>query len=318
LKSSAWKVAISPANQGEIVKFPRTAAFAASIALTFLPLTAIANAESFSSIVVYGDSLSDNGNLYSAIGYPPAPYYNGHFSNGPVAVEQLAGMLGSPLVDFAWGGATTGVGNYLDGGTQTSAGSLGAPGMLAELAGYSLASVNVPNSLFIVWGGANDFLTGGTTAQAVGDIDLIVSTLQAEGATHILVPNMPDLGLTPDYLGSVAATAYAAQFNAELLASLPAGATYVDTFGLMHQIESNPSAYGITDVTDPCFNKAMGTVCSNPSQYLFWDGFHPTTTTDTILANDFLAASTPEPSSILMLGTGFAGLLGMLRRRRAA
>jgi len=59
-------------------------------------------------------------------------------------------------------------------------------------------------------------------------------------------------------------------------------------------------------------------VCSNPNQYLFWDGFHPTTAADSILAEEFDVAATPEPSSILLLGTGIAGLASLLRRRRAA
>ena len=69
-----------------------------------------AQASPFSSLIVYGDSLSDNGNLFAAVGQPEAPYYLGRRSNGPVAVEQLAVLLGVPLIDFAWIGATTGIG----------------------------------------------------------------------------------------------------------------------------------------------------------------------------------------------------------------
>jgi hypothetical protein len=80
-------------------------------------------------VVAYGDSLSDNGNIYAVSGFPPPPYYNGRLSNGPVAVENLAAQLGATLVDFAWGGATTGLGNTGDNGTPTSVGLFGLPGM---------------------------------------------------------------------------------------------------------------------------------------------------------------------------------------------
>ena len=247
----------------------------------------------YSAVFVYGDSLSDNGNLYAATGYPPAPYYNGRFSNGPVAPEQLAALLGAPLFDFAYGGATTGLGNIGDGGTQTSRGLLGLPGMLAELAAAPLPPALIPTLLFVVSGGADDFESGGSVTTAVQDIDEIVATLQAEGATHILVPGLPDLGLTPEFYGDAAATKYTDAFNAGLQATLPAGATYSNVFSLLNAIDANPTAYGFTNVTTPCYNSITQAVCSDPSQYLFWDDIHPTTAADTFLADQFDAAVTP-------------------------
>ena len=102
--------------------------YAASVAAIWMATSLVASASSFSSVIVYGDSLSDNGNLYALSGdtYPPSPpYYDGRFSNGPVAVEQLAADLGVPLYDFAVAGATSGVGNYVDGGTADNPGLVG-------------------------------------------------------------------------------------------------------------------------------------------------------------------------------------------------
>ena len=280
-------------------------------------------AGSISSVIVYGDSLSDNGNLYAAVGQPGPPYYNGRVSNGPVAVEQLASALNVPLVDFAFAGATTGVGNTLDGGSTTSLGIDHLPGMLTEFNSVpSQATIPAnPNGLYIVWGGPNDFSSlpsNATQAQiaaaingSVADLLTIVNGLRSQGITDILVPGMPDLGLTPEYLseGKVAseeATALTTLFNETLVSQLPAGTKYFNTQGLLETIVSDPSAYGFTNVTQACFTGTS--LCSDPNSYLFFDSEHPTTYADSIVAKDFLSVVTPEPASVLLAVFGLGGL----------
>src|SRR6476469_4809363 len=77
-----------------------------------------ADAEPFNNLVVFGDSLSDIGNIAAQpfINTPGPYYWNGRFSNGPVYAETLATGLGLPPLnrstatggtDYAYGGAKT-------------------------------------------------------------------------------------------------------------------------------------------------------------------------------------------------------------------
>ncbi len=100
----------------------------------------------YSSFFVFGDSLSDDGNLFASAGQPPAPYFDGRFSNGPVWAEAVADRF-AISENFAFGGA----GAATDGD--------GVPDFGAQVAGYlasPLATVAGPRPLASVWFGAND------------------------------------------------------------------------------------------------------------------------------------------------------------------
>jgi cholinesterase len=263
-----------------------------------LTTTVLVSAANRAAVIVYGDSFSDNGNLFRVIGIPQPPYWNGRYSNGPVAVENLAAGLGVPLLDDAWGGATTGIGNFVDNGTTGTLGYDNLPGMTTTFNATRnlFPPALISSSLFVVWGGINDFATNGlstTTAdQAVADVLAIVTGLQAKGAKQILVPGIPDLGLTPYYLGQSKAglANYVSEyFNQRLRSALPKGVVFYDTAGLYRKMIGNPGSYGLTNVTQACYN-AQGMVCSAPDQYLYWDTLHPTAHVHQILASEFSGA----------------------------
>ena len=92
---------------------------AALAALTVAAVSGVASAasaQSYNRLVVFGDSLSDNGNLYAVLGQPTSPpYYQGRFSNGPVFTE----LLGFNAANF--NGSVTGSINYAFGGSRTDA-----------------------------------------------------------------------------------------------------------------------------------------------------------------------------------------------------
>ena len=112
----------------------------AALALAACAFAGSASAQTYNRLVVFGDSLSDNGNLYLISGgtQPPSPpYYQGRFSSGRVWTE----LLGFNAANF--NGSVTGSINYAFGGSRTDA-SAGVPfGMLNQLSRYTAAPINI-------------------------------------------------------------------------------------------------------------------------------------------------------------------------------
>ncbi|MBT0960737.1 SGNH/GDSL hydrolase family protein [Denitromonas iodatirespirans] len=301
----------------------------ASAALMLSVVCGMANA-GWSSLVVIGDSLSDNGNVSALTGgaVPPAPYVGGRFSNGPVAAEYMAGALGIGLTDFAFGGAKTGTdlaGNdsYLWSLGLNGTGMGAQLGMFAASLGGAAADAS---ALYMVWGGPNDFFEPTMTpAMSAANIGSVISGLYGLGARSFFVPNMPDLGRTPEFLGTpLAATmsgvsqAFNALLDAEIMSlglSLPdASFIQFDTSNFLAQVLDRPGDFGFNNVTNACLDSmACVTTPALQTTTLFWDGVHPTTVAHEILGLAFVRAI-PEPSTAWLL-LGVLGMMGAARAR---
>jgi phospholipase/lecithinase/hemolysin len=306
------------------------------LSLALLGATAAARA-GYTTVYAFGDSLSDNGNLFAATGGAlpqPGDYYQGRFSNGPAAVEHLAQGLGASLVDFAWGGAKTGFTNGALAGTP-----LEMTGIRSQVASFQAGlggGAADGGALYFVWGGANDFQYDGYTADvaanAIGNLVASIQTLYGLGARHIMVPGLADLGATPAGIASgfaPALTGLSAFFNANLMATLSAleaGLTgadliFVDIFAAHHDLIDHPGDHGLTNVTGACFTGYVGiagTQCSTPDEYLYWDRIHPSAVAHRYLGQAMLLA-VPEPASLAMALLGLVALGGLrLRPRKAA
>ena len=284
----------------------------AALTLAAVSTAGAAGAQTYNRLVVFGDSLSDNGNLYLATGgaAPTSPpYYQGRFSSGPVFTERL-GFNASNFM-----GPVTGSINYAFGGARTD--SQASPmGMRVQLAQYqSRGGKFGAGDLVSILGGANNIFQGlpaaGASANpqgsiapvalsAAADMNFIVGSVAQAGAGTILVTNLPKLSLTPQFRATPAAPLadYAVTtFNGALLTGLNATAAarpgtniiMMDLFKIGDVIAANPGAFGVSNVTQPCFNGV--TVCANPNDYFYFDGVHPTAAGHAViarLANDYL------------------------------
>ena len=301
--------------------------------LTCLATPAMA---SYSQIVAFGDSLSDTGNLFRLTsflptgGIPGAPYYQGRFSNGLVAVESMAAALGLPLTSQAIGGAQTGPGN--EGGAL-----LYGTGVSGQIQRYETSNHTLDaNALYFLWAGANDFYTGNniysTTTYLISSSNMLsnIRNLYDHGARDFFVPLMPDLSQTPKALTSSAgyqsaALARTQEYNSalstglqSLSASLPGASIVVfDTPAFMQKTVPELAAAGL-DVTDACYNAKFESVCSFQEQYLFWDTLHPTNTGHWILGQAFAGAvqAVPEPTGLYLAALGLVSMMWARRRQR--
>ena len=294
-----------------------------------------ASAQTYGRLVVFGDSLTDNGNLFRLTGgRPPAPpsppYFQGRFSNGPTFVE----LLGFNLNGF---GTVTGSTDYAFGGARTDL-SQSPPGMRLQLQSYLAAGGAFgANDLVVVYGGANNIFQAfqsppgsppggiallpdpvtalrGVTNAAAADIGAIVGTVAGRGAGTVLIPNLPSLSATPQFSSTPLRdlseggtiffnTALLAQVNAASAANTGTNFIYMDVNAFDAFVRANPGAFGFTNVTTSCLNPTTFAVCATPDQFLYWDSVHPTAA-----AHRGLAALTLDYINYGARGAGTAAL----------
>jgi len=241
------------------------------------------SAQQFSSVVVFGDSLSDDGYyrpFLSSLGLPASLVSTlGRFttSPGPVWSELVSNYYGTTPAASNAGGTI-----YAQGGARVSANSASTPPGAAQRPvttqiGEYLASRNGaadPNGLFAIWAGANDVIqtlqgvgagqisptavTGIIQSTAVSEIGT-VAALQKAGARYIIVFGLPDIGATPAFTAAGAATSAGATqasagYNTALFTGLKQAGLKVipiDMFTFFGEIRANPSQYGFTNITTP-------------------------------------------------------------------
>ncbi|GIX39260.1 MAG: lipase/esterase [Silanimonas sp.] len=303
---------------------PRTRLIVGAVALALAASSA--HAQRFSGVISFGDSLSDAGNVGLVTNPAGGPSQSFTTNPDPVMVELLARYFGftqAPSLaggsNFAFGGACA---RTATGPTSPPCSSYSVPRLNQQI-DLALAGGSAnPNALYTVWMGANDLFgdipvwaanpaTASANAQ-VGGIPVAtavvqqVARLQAAGARNIVVLNLPDLGVTPQFSsGPLAAagplaTLATVSFNGALsqgLAQLGTGIIPINVFGLVNEVRANPAAFGFTNVTGVACTVPSSLLCTQNTlvapgannTYLFADGVHPTGAAHRLLTNVTIA-----------------------------
>jgi phospholipase/lecithinase/hemolysin len=292
-------------------------------------------------MIVFGDSLTDIGNDYlktrdlieggAPLPFPvppPSRYFEGRFSNGPVWIDYLArergihgallpsehpdADIGSDSIVYAYGGS----GTYFE---NVTPGQFPVPGLLGQVADFTadLAAAGTtadPEALYVIWSGANDYLLADLglpgipepdPRASVGNILDAIAELEAAGARHFLVLNLPNLAYVPaaallDLQARVALLLRSKAHNSLLARGLRRHARYstggstldlVDTFALLGAIDRTHKALGFSQGFEDLGPAANCLVALDPATqscaplpdgldsagFPFWDEQHPAT-----------------------------------------
>jgi phospholipase/lecithinase/hemolysin len=155
--------------------FPRAAFALAACSATALLAASAARSADFSAEYVFGDSLSDNGNLAEIgpsieVPFANPPSVNGSFTNGPVAVQLLAESLGLSANAALWltAPAVPAGTNYAVAGATSATPSTGFINLLDQVGAYSAYSADHadPSALYVVISAATTCATRRWTGPA--------------------------------------------------------------------------------------------------------------------------------------------------------
>jgi phospholipase/lecithinase/hemolysin len=250
---------------------------------------------------------------------PDGPYAKGghHFSNGATWVEGMARYLalagnarpalksgGMKASNYAVGGAravpfncrfnlpdqvTAYVGDF----PQTSPNTLVA----IEIGGNDLR-----DALIATAGGGNP---GPYIQNAVTGLFNAIVTLHSHGARKFLLANVPNLARAPAVVQlnqmfpgiGAGATLLTMAYNeafagvVQFANSIPGvEARVLDLYATLETIVGDAASFGFANTTDACVTPNQPPFsCTNPDEYVFWDGIHPTKATHAIIAQRAIA-----------------------------
>ena len=307
-----------------------------------------AKAASFDQIFIFGDSVSDTGNVFSLTGntFPPPPLYSdGRFTSGEIWIDSLTRELDLEVTNFYGNDPVSSQSNlnFAIGGATTGASSLsGFPGVSIQVDNFLdfLGTETISeDALVILWAGGNDYVENlqnqGTLLDPripVNNLTNSLIRLSDAGAQNILVPNLFNLNDVP-----LAQSIFPPQLNEPLrqtteihnsvlevsISNLTANSpetniSIFDVNTLIAGLIDDPTAFGFIDTPlESClvpnnFPDISPTAvpCDNPDEYIFFDNQHFTPRVHTLIADAALETINQEFAQATPEPAGIIALLG--------
>ena len=281
------------------------------------------------SLVFFGDSLTDNGNLFHLAGIPQPPYVNGIYSNGPTyaAPLNLPALLHLSSADFAYAGARA-LGSQPVAGTDINLSGQVDKYLKQPHAAHTVVSINI---------GSNDYLNydpkkNGDPASYVKSViqsigNEVNALVTAGGVDEVILFNLPNpalapakAALTPAQLAGATAIVAGHNHGIDILAAtqeaLGIHTVVVDIARLQTEFTKDADTFGLKTTDIPFVAPdAQGvhhpTPVLNflrPDQVAYFDEIHPSAAVHGVAA--IFAADTLQSGQTMLFNGGAQVLTG--------
>ncbi|CAF1011924.1 unnamed protein product [Adineta steineri] len=260
------------------------------------------NAQSFpfDTIVTFGDSNTDNGNVYNLTNHQwpiVSPYYEGRFTNGLIWLDKLK----IPCIkNYAYGDATIDNDNLLVGFTGPNRTLV--PGIRQQIVDYlavnDINNVDLSRTLYVIWASGNEYFIDSNISSDIVVTALLTTVydLLVVGIKYLIIMNLLPLQLYPGMNLNQNLTTLVINHNNRLISNITqikleyphVSIQIFDIYSLIKTILSNNSLFNFNKV-NACWNISNYSIisqCRNPSEYVFIDKYHFTSSIHEIIADN--------------------------------